>query len=82
MDAVVDVGKYKEEINIIVGKRRRCKIDYACWMTIMFGGLSAADRAKIDDCKISYVTMRFAGSIWSILTSKSRWSHGQALNHR
>ena len=47
-DAVVDVGKL-DESNIILGKRRRRKIDYALLNDCMFGGLSAADRAKIDD---------------------------------
>ncbi|KAI2506129.1 hypothetical protein MHU86_8264 [Fragilaria crotonensis] len=47
-DAVVDVGKL-DESNIILGKRRRRKIDYALLNDSMFGGLSAEDRAKIDD---------------------------------
>ena len=44
----LDAGKL-DESNIILGKRRRRKIDYALLNDSMFGALSAADRAMIDD---------------------------------
>ena len=43
-----DVGKF-DESNIVLGKRRRRKIDYAVLNDSMFGKLSAKDRKDIDD---------------------------------
>jgi hypothetical protein len=44
----VDTGKL-DESNIIVGKRRRRKVDYALLNDSMFGRLSAKERNDIDD---------------------------------